>query len=227
MWPNASLKHWSTKYFGPVYTSIAGPIWGLLSVYTLKNTLARAPATSNDSHNTHIFVNKWSYRCKPNKKSFRKRLWSWIWFLERETKHFNALKKVSPMSFQQDERELCSLGFFSLFKLEDKVSPELSTPPQTSAIKILSTSAFDKSSNLLRFFFFSPQSFVLCSQWVRSSGASARSDGFRWMEYCKSQLGIIVTTDVSLIRCVPTGVCDCVRSSFSYYLSGAFTWMPF
>lgn len=67
-------------------------------------------------------------------------------------KALKLLKKVSPMSFQWDEQELCSLGFFSLFKQEDKVSPELSTPPQTSAIKILSTSAFDKSSNLLRFF---------------------------------------------------------------------------
>lgn len=38
-------------------------------------------------------------------------------------KALKLLKKVSPMSFQWDEQELCSLGFFSLFKQEDKVSP--------------------------------------------------------------------------------------------------------
>lgn len=114
---------------------------------------------------------------------------------------------------------------FSLFsKREDKVSPELSTPPQTSAIIILSTSAFDRSSNHRCFGFFP------LNLWF--SALFRCFSPFRRMEYCKSQLGIImkahpVRPDVSLIRCVPTGVCDCVRSSFSYYLSGAFTWTPF
>lgn len=137
--------------------------------------------------------------------------------LSRETKHFKALKSRS--SFQQDEHCFCSLDSFSLFKLEDKVSPELSTPPQTSAIKILSTSAFDKSSNLRCIS--SPSIFGS----LLSIGAFFGCFyPFRWMEYCKSQLGALpVRPDVSLIRCVPTGVCDCVRSSFSYYLSGAFT----